>query len=91
MSWNPSMLKEAYKDGPWVIVTRKKTGKRVKVVFSAEEPMEVISPHLFARGEILIDAVGTKVRTLGVTGYGMQTWSYKSYAVEVLPPPKAKR
>lgn len=84
MSWNPSMVREAYMEGPWLKLTRLKTKRKIKVWFEPHEYPEIITPLELETGEILTDSKGTRVQVIGVPGYGIETWTYKAYSIDIL-------
>lgn len=84
MSWNISMLKEAFRDNAKIRLKRQKTKRNVRVVFFPEEPYEIITPLLLEPGEVLEHKTGAKLIILGVTGLFVDTWPVKSYEVEVV-------
>lgn len=82
MSWTPSMAKEAVV-GLGDFILRKKTGRRIKIHFEKEYPIQVVTKALLETGEILEDSRGNQVKILYPELF-TEKWAYKVYFAEVI-------
>ena len=82
MSWTPSLAKEAVKDLGF-FVTRLKTGKKIKISFEDQAPIQIVTRVLLEKDEIIKDDDGNQLRILHPE-YMTETWDVKIYFVETV-------